>query len=129
VIWVLERLSMGFSCPISLETTSYIHIYIYVGGPSFPLCYPKTTWTHHHIIYVWGTFFSFFVLSKNHLDPSSYYIRLGAFFPSYHPKETSRKSNAFFEAYENLNFGRFHVLAALIWGTTHNKNFKVQLNS
>jgi hypothetical protein len=34
-----------------------------------------------------------------------------------------------FEAYENLNFGRFHVLAALNLGTTHKKNFKVQLNS
>jgi hypothetical protein len=51
-------------------TPSYI--YIYTLGAFFPLCYPKTIWTHHHII-----------------------IRLGAFFPSYHPKETSQKSNAF----------------------------------
>ncbi len=90
MIWVLERLSTGFSCPISLETTSYIHIYIYTlggllflcaiqkplgpiiilymfGGPSFPsLCYPKTTWTHHHIIYIWGPSFLHTIQKKRH---------------------------------------------------------------
>jgi hypothetical protein len=68
-----------------------------------------------------------FVLSKNHFGPI---IILYVWGPSYHPKERNvTKKQCFCEAYENLNFGRFHVLAALNLGTTHKTIFKVQLDS
>jgi hypothetical protein len=60
------------------------------------------------------------------LDPSSYYTFAGLL--HFIPSKRNVTKAMLFETYENLDFGRFHVLAALNWGPS-TKDFKVQLNS
>jgi hypothetical protein len=133
-IWVFERCPR-FSRPISLDP-SYIYRYVggllsfvlfkhhldpssyySFGGPSFlhtiHVLVIQLAWTPSYI-YVGGLLS--FVLSKNHLDPSSYYYTFGGLLSFIPSKRNVTKKQCFFEAYENLNFGRFHVLAALNWG-------------
>jgi len=101
--------------------------YYTFGGPSFlhtiHVLVIQLAWTPSYI-YVGGLLS--FVLSKNHLDPSSYYMFGGLL--HFIPSKRNVTKAMLFEAYENLDFGRFHVLAALNWGPP-TKDFKVQLNS